>query len=486
MSVFLRRAPALLAASAFLAPPLAAQRNAPATYAITNAKLVPVSGPVIAKGTIVLRDGLIAAIGANVAVPADARIVDGTGLTVYPGLFDSYGSIGLPGGRGTGAGAANPAAALAALAPPSTTNVTASRSGLGNTFNDPRGVDPAFRVVENIRLDEDALDGPRAAGITTALSVPNSGIMPGQSAVINLAGPSAASMIVKPNVAQHISFNAGGRGGGGGGGYPGALMGLFAATRQELLDAQHYRDLKAAYEKNPRGMQRVEFDPGLESLLPAIAKQQPVIMAASSEREIERALDLAKEFNLRMIIAGGQEADRMSARLKAENVPVLLSLNFPRRTAAPAADAEPEALELLRSRVEIPKVAGKLAAAGVKFAFQSGGLTTWTDFETNLQRAIDAGLPIDAAIKAVTWQAADLFGVSDRLGSLEVGKIANLTITRGDLNEKTSRINQIFIDGYPVALHPATPAAGAGGFPGRAGGAGGTTPPPAIDPETIR
>jgi imidazolonepropionase-like amidohydrolase len=462
MLVPIRRALPALAAIAVLAPPLAAQRQVPSTYAITNAKLFPVSAPTIEKGTIVLRDGLIVALGANVAVPADAQVIDGTGLTVYPGLFDSYGSIGLPsaaagaGGGGRGAGAPAAAAPAAPV-----------RGGSGNSFNDPRGVDPELRAADQVRIDEEALDGPRSAGITTALTAPSTGVFPGQSALINLAGATTAAMVIKPAVAQHISFGSGGRGGGGGGGYPGSLMGVFAVIRQELLDAQRYRDIKAAYERNPRGMQRPEFDAALESLQPALAKQQPVIMVANTRREIDRAIELAKEFGLRLIIAGGSEAYLVADRLKAENVPVLLSINFPRRTAAPTPDADPEPTRVLRERVEMPKGPGRLAAAGVKFALQSGGITTWSEFSANVKRAVDAGLSADQAIRALTLQPAEIFGVSDRLGSLEAGKIANLTITKGEA------INQIFVDGKPVTLRPPTPAAGGG----RAGGAG--TPPAA-------
>ncbi|MDB4888376.1 MAG: hypothetical protein JWL61_231 [Gemmatimonadetes bacterium] len=474
MIVSLRRA-AVLSAVAVLAPPLAAQRNVPSTYAITNAKLVPVSAPVIPKGTIVIRDGLIVALGANVTAPADARIIDGTGLTVYPGLFDSFGTIGLPVARPATGGGAGAAAAVA----------TPTRGGNGSSFDQPRGVEPELSAAEQIKLDDEALDGPRSAGITTALTAPSTGVFQGQAALINLGGANASAMIVRPNVAQQIGFSTGGRGGGGGGGYPGSLMGVFAVLRQELLDAQRYRDIKGAYDRNPKGLQRPEFDPSLEALLPVLSKQQPVVMIANSQREIERALDLAKEFGLRAMIAGGSEAYLVADRLKAENVPVLLSINFPRRTAAPAADADPEPTRVLRERVEWPKGAGRLSAAGVKFAFQSGGLTTWSEFTTNVQRAVEGGLSADNAIKALTMQPAEFFGVGDRLGSLEAGKIANLTITRGDLTDKGVRVSQLFVDGKPIALHPPAAATGAGGFQGRGGG--GATPPSSnINRETPR
>lgn len=463
-----------LLAAVLVAPPLAAQlaspRIIPQAYAITNARLVTVSGPVIDKGTIVVRDGLISAIGATVAVPGDARVVDGTGLTVYPGLIDAYSSLGVPaagagGGRAGGGGAApgapnaaaNPAAAIAAL-------MRASGSA-----DKPAGFEPGYKVVDALKPDAEALSAPQAAGITAALSAPTTGVMQGQSAFVILAGDEGSGMLIKAGVAQHIGFNPV-----RGGGYPNSLMGVFSALRQTLLDAQHYRDENAAYAKNPRGMRRPEFDPQLEALQPVIGRQQPVVMIANSQREIERALDLAKEFSLRPIIAGGSEAWKVADRLKADNVPVLLSLNFPRRVQAPAADADPDPVRVLRDRVEAPKGPGRLATAGVRFAFQSGGMANWADFIPNMQRAVENGLGADEALKAATLRPAEILGVSDRLGTLEVGKIANLTVTRGDLTDKTVRVTNLFIDGKPVTLRPpATTATTPGGFgPGNFGGGG--------------
>jgi hypothetical protein len=281
-------------------------------------------------------------------------------------------------------------------------------------------------------------------------------------------------MIVKAGVAQNIGFS---RGAGGRGSYPGSLMGVFAALRQELLDAQHYHDVKAAYDRNSRGMARPEFDPSLDALQPVISGQQPVIMLANSEREISRALDLAKEFKLRVIIAGGSESYKVAARLKAENVPVLLSLNFPRKGAAGGGGAgggglgggrggaagadEPEPMATLRARVQAPKTANALAEAGVTFAFESG--SDYTDLISNVRKSITAGLPADRALRALTTAPADLLGVNDRLGTIEVGKIANLTITRGELLDSTGHISQLFIDGRPVAIVAAAPASGAAG-----------------------
>jgi imidazolonepropionase-like amidohydrolase len=422
------------------------QRNAPEVYAITNARIVTVAGPAIDRGTIVVRDGLVSAVGATVQPPADARVIDGNGLTVYPGLIDANSSIGLAepqtnaaagrGGRGGGRGAAPAQQGAPAGAP--------------NSLH-PIGLQPELAVVDLVRPDADAFAGPQSAGVTAALTAPPTGIFRGLSAVVNLGGATAQAMIVKAPVAEHIGFTPS-----RGGGYPNSLLGVFSSLRQMLLDAQHYGAEQAAYAKNPRGMRRPESDPSLEALQPVLARQVPVVLAASSQREIERALDLAKEFNLRAIIAGGEEADRVAARLKTENVPVLLSLNFPRRPQA-SPDADPEPLRVLRARVEAPKLAAKLQQAGVKFAFEDGGLTSWTDFLANVGRSVENGLTADQAVRALTLSPAEILGVSDRLGTIEPGKAANLTVARGDLF--TGRVTQVFVDGVPRDVHP--PAAGA-------------------------
>lgn len=412
-------------------------RNVPDVYAITNARIVPVSSPTIERGTVVIRNGLIAAVGATASVPADATVIDGNGLTVYPGLFDANTSVGLQaaaaangGGRGGRGAPAGPVIAQQGSAAPNSLH--------------PAGLQPELDALDLLHADDAAFDGPHSVGIATALAAPPQGIFRGQAAVIDLSGLNAQELLVKQNAAQVVGFTPS-----RGGGYPNSLLGVFAALRQMLLDAQHYALVQTAYAKNPRGMRRPENDPSLEALQPVLNRQVPVIMLASEEREIERALDLAKEFNLKAIIAGGEEADQIAGRLKAENVPVLLSLNFPRRPAA-SPDADPEPLRVLRARVEAPMLASKLAKAGVRFAFEDGGLTSWPDYLGNVSRSVNGGLTADQAVRALTLAPAEIFGVADRLGSIEPGKIANLTVTRGDLF--TGRVTHVFIDGAPVEI----------------------------------
>jgi imidazolonepropionase-like amidohydrolase len=434
----------------------ASQRAVPTAYAITNARVVPVAGPAIEKGTIVVRNGLIAAVGANVAVPADARVVDGTGLTVYPGFIDAYSALGTAaprggqGGGGGGGGGGNPFAA------PATQGGQGGGGPSARLVVHPAGIEPEAAVVEQLRVDAEGFAAAQGAGFTAALAAPRSGILQGRSALITLSGD-PATMVVKAPVAQHVGFSPQ-----RGGGYPNSLLGVFAALRQTFIDAQYYRDQQAAYARSARGLSRPAHDAALDALLPVIAREQPVVMQANTQREIERALSLAKEFNLRAIIAGGSEAYLVADQLKAANVPVLLSANFPRRAAAPSPDADPDPIRVLRERAEAPKAPGRLAQAGVRFAFQSGGLTNGGDFLANVARAVENGLTADQAVRALTVQPAEIFGVADRLGTIEVGKIANLTLVRGALGDRAARVTQVFVDGRPVAVRAAAGGEGAG------------------------
>src|SRR5688500_18423308 len=418
-----------------------AQRSAIDTYAITNARIITVSGPTIERGTVVIRNGLIVAVGANVNAPPDARIIDGAGLTVYPGLIDSYTNLALPEAAASPSPAAGGGGGFFAAQP--------RPSPGGPNSTQPPGLQPEVMVEEVIRPGGTDIESSRNVGITTALTSPRTGIWMGQSALINLAGGTPQEMIVRSPVAMHVGFTP------LRGAYPGSLLGVFATLRQMMLDAQRYRDAVQAYERSPRGMRRPDVDRSLAALVPVVDGRMPVVMLANSEREIARALDLATEFKLRLIIAGGREADRLADRLVKQNVPVLLSLNLPRRTTPALPEADPEPLRVLRDRVEAQQTAGKLAKAGVRFAFQSGSLTNISDLLSNANRTIENGLSTTDALRAFTIWPATIFGVDNQLGSIETGKIANLTVTRGDLFDRNSRVAHVFIDGRPVDLRPA-------------------------------
>jgi imidazolonepropionase-like amidohydrolase len=419
-----------------------AQRSGVDVYAITNARIVTVSGPAIDKGTIVIRNGLIAAVGSNVTAPPDARVIDATGLTVYPGLIDSYTNLALPEPAPTPSPTGGGGAAFFLAAP--------RPSPGGPNSTQPAGLQPEVMVEDVIRTGASDLEASRNAGITSALTLPRSGIWLGQSAFINLAGDTPQQMIVRSPVAMHVGFTP------LRGTYPGSLMGVFATLRQMMLDAQRYRDSRQIYERNPNGIRRPEVDRSLAALVPVVDGKMPVVMYANTEREIDRALDLTSEFQLKTIIAGGRESGRLAGRLAQMKVPVLLSLNLPRRTTAALPEADPEPLRVLRERVEAQQTAGKLVKAGVRFGFQSGSMTNMADLLSNAGKTIEAGLLSDDAVRAFTIWPAEILGVSNQLGSIEKGKIANFTITRGDLFDRNSRIAHVFIDGREIDLRPST------------------------------
>ncbi len=414
------------------------------TYAVTNARIVTVSGPTIERGTVVMRDGIITAVGVSVTPPADARLIDGTGLTVYPGLIDANTSLGMP--APAPSPSPSPARGGRSAGAPDQGAVVSSRNSL-----QPVGLQPEILTIDFLRAGGDVYDAAKNAGITSALVVPRDGIFIGQSAFVNLAGDTPQDMLVQSPVALHVGFTPLRNGG-----YPASLMGVFSALRQMFLDAGRLREANEIYERNPRGVRRPVQDKSLLALLPALARQMPVVLYADSEREIRRALDLAHEFSLKAIIAGGLESWKVTDRLRESNVPVLLSLNFPKRATADVPDADPESLRVLRQRVEAPRNAGRLASAGVRFAFQSGAMTNIADFLPNASKAIQNGLSRDEALRAMTVRPADILGVIDRMGTIEVGKIANLTVTRGDIFDKSTRIAYVFIDGRPIELKPAT------------------------------
>src|SRR5262249_48107969 len=216
-------------------------------YAIKGGTVVTVSGATIPKGTVVVRNGLIEAVGADIPIPGDARVIDATGMTVYPGLIDAYTNIGLgaaapatPTGRGGGGAPAPPTPANPALAI-ATTATTAQPTPT------PSGQSPELMASDHLKVTLETFDQQRSAGITTALTAPREGIYQGQSALINLGGEAPEKLIIKNPVSLNVSF-ASGRGFGGG--FPSSLMGVFAFLRQSLLDAQHYKIAWEHYNQN--------------------------------------------------------------------------------------------------------------------------------------------------------------------------------------------------------------------------------------------
>lgn len=395
------------------------------TYAITNADIVTVSGPTISNATVVIRDGLIESIGKDAKVPADAKVLDGKGLTIYPGFIDANTNLGIP------------------KATPSAQSGQNSQSSQNQSnSNYPPELRAEEKAFDKLKSGEAQFKMQRDNGFTTVLTVADEGIFQGHSAIINLAGESVSEMVLRPVFAQHFTFKTA-----RGGVFPTSLMGTFAAFRQMFLDAKRLDEIQKMYAKDPRGMKRPESDATLEALIPIVNGKLPVVFNANSEREIIRVLDLVKEFNLNALIAGGQESYKVVDRLKTAKVPVLLSLNFPVRTLSENKESDPETLDTLRLRVEVPKNAAKLKAAGVKFAFQSDGMKNIKDFMKNAEEATKNGLSKTDAIRAMTLDSAEILGLSQQLGSVEKGKIANLVVMKGDIFADDKTITHVFVDG---------------------------------------
>lgn len=438
--------------AAALAFGLAGRAEAPRAYAITGARIVTVSGAPIQSGTIVMRNGIIEAVGAGVAAPADAVAIDGAGMTVYPGLID----MGNPAGTDI------------------QVNLQQAQQGARTTDDAERAkrmviLRPQILAAEHVRLDAPELSRLAAGGVTSVLATPPGILFKGQSALVNvttqefapivgaIAEPRAGLSVVKSPVALHVELARV-----GGDGYPEALLGGIAFVRQSFVDAQYQQLVEQRYQKSPAGVDRPAFDPALAAMQPALAGRLPVAFEAGLQREIVRALEMAKEFKLAPIITGAIEADLAAAELKAANAKVIVNVNYPIRSRALAPDAD-EAVREMRLRAHAPKTAAGLATAGIPFAFSGAGLAAPADFVRNVARAVREGLPEDAALRALTIDAARIAGAADRLGTLEKGKIANVIVTSGDLFNESTRVRHVFVDGRLVNIDAGETPAGRGG-----------------------
>ncbi len=402
-----------------------AKAEAPQVLAVRGARIVTAAGPVIERGNVVVRDGLIEAVGATVAVPPDAWVIEGAGLTVYPGFTDALSTWGVP-KPAEGEAGRRPAAAIA-------------RGPEGRPAKTSGG---AGRDL--VQAGDKVIERARNAGFTSAVVFPTVGLFGGQGAWMNLAGEKPGQMMVASPVGQYLSVRTAGFTS-----FPGSLMGAFAYIRQVYLDADHYRLAKEMYETSPRGMKRPEYDRALEGVL----RSPRALLPAVTKVELERMVKFGAELKRPVVLYGGHDAARAMTAIRESGFPVLVSLQWPERSK----DANPEVEESLRTlelREAAPGAAAALAKAGVKFAFYSGGVEKPGDLRAAVKKAIDAGLPREDAVKALTVYPAEIYGVSDRVGTIEAGKIANLTVVDGDWFQERAKVKAVIVDGVkyePVA-----------------------------------
>jgi imidazolonepropionase-like amidohydrolase len=391
-----------------------------ATVAIRNATIHPVTSAPIANGTIVFANGVITAIGTNVVVPADATVIDGIGLSVYPGLIDAGTQVGLT--------------EIDSVAG------TVDTTELGD-FN------PNARSAVAINPHSNLIPVTRVNGVTHVLTVPEGGVISGQSALIQLAGWTPAEMVVKDPVGMHIRF-------------PRLRSSPFVeipteeeAEREQrrtytraldrlrdmFRDANAYAKAASARAAD-RNVRRFDRDLVLEALVPIVEGRVPVIIEANLARDIRSALKFSEEQNVKMILAGGQDVTAVIPELKKRDIPVLLGpiLALPPR--------EDDPYDLLFTN------AAALHQAGVRFAIRTTEAHNTRNLPYHAATCAAFGLPADVALKAITIYPAQIFGVADRLGSLEVGKTANVIVTDGDPLEIRTNVRRVFIAGEEIPM----------------------------------
>jgi imidazolonepropionase-like amidohydrolase len=376
------------------------------TIAITGGTVYPVSGPKIEHATVLIRDGKIAAIGTAVTIPADATRIDATGKWVTPGLIDGAGQMGL--------------VEISAVA--ATREAVFRSDSIAAAFNVVEGINPASQVIPVTRIE----------GVTTTLAAPDGHLVSGQAVLIDLDGATVEQMLVKSPVGIVADISQGSKDEGGG-----SRAGVAQRLRTVFRDALEY-------ERRRVDFGRAQIQPlaaseaNLEALLPVLHGELPLVVIANRRSDIQTALRLAREFKLRLVLAGAQEGWEIAAEIAAAGVPALVQPldNIP-------------SYDALGVRYEN---AARLVRAGVKVVL----LETDTHNSRNLRQqagnAVSYGLTWDQAIRAITLTPAEVFGVADRYGSLDVGKVANVVVWSGDPFEFSTAVEHVYIRGREIPL----------------------------------
>ena len=415
----------------------------PQIFAIRGARVVRVSGPPLENGTVLVRDGVIEAVGANLTLPADAWVIEGKGLTVYPGLVDAMSTLGLPAsmvgtvaGGGGRRGGGGPPAATVSSAPQPVINGPEDRPS--NTSY--------LKAADQLVATDPAIATARDAGFTAAVSFPTANIFAGQGSLFSLSGTERAGQtVIVPSAGLYLDMRTNGYGGS----FPGSLFGVIAYIRQIYLDADHYKMANAIYAKHPQGLQRPAYDRTLDAVLTSPRAMLP----ARRLVEIDRMVRFANELHMNAVLYGGDEGWRSVEILQKAKMPILVSLKWPERPR----DADPaqnDSLHELEMRDKAPSTPAALAKGGVKFAFYSDGIATPKEVMRAVKRAIDAGLAPSDAVRAMTLSPAEIYGVADRIGSVDKGKIANLLVTDGDLFQDKTKVKYVFVDGMKFEPAP--------------------------------
>jgi imidazolonepropionase-like amidohydrolase len=387
------------------------------TIVIRNATIVPVTAAPIPNATLVITDGKIAALGPSnsVQVPQNATVIDAAGLFVYPGMIDSGTNIGL--------------VEIDSVAG------TVDTTELGD-------LNANAQAAVAINPHSELIPVTRVAGVTNVVSVPEGGIISGQSALIQLIGWTPQEMVVKAPLAMHIRFPR----------LRGAPLVDVPQDEEAEKEAKKsytreldklrdtFRDAQAYARAATAKVKRFDRDLILEGLVPVVDGRVPVIIHANQARDIRAAIELADEFKLKMILAGAQDVARVIPELKSRNIPVLLGpiLALPQR--------EDDPYDVLFTNAKT------LYDNGIKFAIQTTEAHNTRNLPYHAGSCAAFGLPKDVALKAITIFPAEIFGVADKLGSIEVGKLANVILTDGDPLEFRTNVKRVFIAGEEISM----------------------------------
>jgi imidazolonepropionase-like amidohydrolase len=377
------------------------------TIAITGGTLYPVSGPKSENGTILLRDGKIAAVGADISIPDGATRVDATGRWVTPGLIHLRTTLGLK---------------LLETGGQAETEEDLREGEIKASFSVAEGLDPASMTIPVARME----------GITSAAAVPSTGLIPGQAALIDLAGTSVEEMLIKTPAAMMADLSQGGKASGGG-----SRAGAVLRLRQVLRDAREYAERREDFRK-ARIQPLAATAEDLEALQPVLRGELPLFVIANRRSDIESALRIAREFKLRIAIYGGVEAWQVAAPLAAAKVPVILE---------PLSDAP--TFDALGARLDN---ATMLREAGVSVVAAQSDAAHFRDLRQAAGNEVRNGMPWDEALRTVTLAPAEAALVADQYGSLDSGKVANVVVWSGDPLELSSRVEHLFIRGQAVPL----------------------------------
>jgi imidazolonepropionase-like amidohydrolase len=404
-----------------------AQGGEPQTFAIRGATIVPVSGPRIENGTVIVAHGVITAVGKDVNFPQETWVIDGKGLTVYPGLIDSFTDVGL-------------------VSPPAESGRQQAPASRGP--EDRPASTPWRDAAGEATLSDKRIETWRDGGFTTVISAHKGGIFPGQAALLDLGGERNGDLVVKSPVAVPVSLQPPGSFAS----FPGSLMGTLGYVHQVWLDTEWSVRAESIYDKNPKGMARPRYDRTDSALADALDDHAVVLIPANTTIQIRRSFELVDRWKVPAVLYGGQMSYEVASEIAAKKLSVLVNLKWPEAEK----DADPDqipTLHTLRFRDRAPSSPAALAKANVKFAFYSGGAASPKDVLKDAKKSIDAGLSADAALRALTLSPAEIFGVSDRLGSIDAGKIANLVITDGDIFGEKTKIKYVFVDGRKYTIH---------------------------------